>query len=194
MKNHHLVIIISTILALAIIASGVFYLIKGDKDASNPNTTLTDTNQSQPKDSDSQTATKTGQLENYYVAIGDNGQSGTLIACQDSLVKVDTPSITYTNKAKATFTQQLEDHNQYYGQSGLYNPLYLSRLNYQSYITNDNKVTINLKGDLKLAGDCDGARVRAQLERVAKSSIDKDNITIKINNTDISDISSLKGE
>src|SRR5690348_4697167 len=66
----------------------------------------------------------------YLIAIGDNGHSGPVVGCQDSLVPVTGLDIgnqpTTEDKISAALGKLFAIHDQYYGESGLYNALYQS--------------------------------------------------------------------
>jgi hypothetical protein len=103
----------------------------------------------------------------YLIAVNDNGVSGKKIGCSDSLVAVDR-EIPVTNaplSAALNVLFSLTDKN--YGQSGLYNVLYQSKLKLDSAAIVNTKATINLTGSLVLSGVCDNPRVQAEIEQVA---------------------------
>jgi Sporulation and spore germination len=113
-------------------------------------------------------AGKTTSVRIYLVAIGDNGKSGTRIGCGDSLVAV-TRSVAPTSAPLAAAMRiLLNDHHRYYGQSGLYNALYQSRLRLQRAAVVKGKATIYLVGTMRLGGVCDDPRVGAQLRKTAR--------------------------
>src|SRR5680860_1216894 len=114
--------------------------------------------------------TTTGPLTLYYISIGDNGASGEKIGCGDSAVAVKTEDVKTDNVVSSTFSRLLANHNQFYGESGLYNVLYSSNLTFLSSYKVDDTITVNLSGNLSLAGECDNPRVQAELEMAAKTA------------------------
>lgn len=136
--------------------------------------------------------TVTGPLTLYYIAIGDNGQSGEKIGCGDSAVAITTADVTTDDVVKSTFEKLLSNKNQWYGESGLYNVLYNSNLAFVSSTKSGDKVTVNLTGSLSLAGECDNPRVQAELEMAAKKAANVTNVDIFINSIPLNEVLSLK--
>ena len=103
----------------------------------------------------------------YFVAVNDNGATGKKIGCSDSLVAVDReiPATNAPLTAALNTLFSLTDKD--YGQSGLYNALYQSKLKIDSAAVVSAKATINLSGSLVQGGVCDSPRIQAQIEQVA---------------------------
>jgi len=103
----------------------------------------------------------------YFIAVNDNGAAGKKIGCNDSLVAVDraipATNAPLTGALNVLFSLTDKD----YGESGLYNVLYQSKLKIDSISIVSAKATINLSGSLVLSGVCDNPRVQAQIEQVA---------------------------
>ena len=111
------------------------------------------------------------QAKIYLIALGDNGQSGERIGCGDSLIPVTkeiTAGPTTPEKITAALTllYSLRDRN--YGQSGLTNALYASRLQVQRVELQGNKAAVYLTGTISLGGVCDNPRVEAQIAATAR--------------------------
>jgi hypothetical protein len=130
----------------------------------------------------------------YLVALGDNGQSGPKIGCDDSLIPVEreiTPTIA---PLRAAINELLSLRQPYYGQSGLYNALYQSDLQAGDIVIDrQGQATIHLFGQYTLGGVCDGPRFKAQLEAIALQFSTVSGVTIFINGQAIDDILSLSG-
>lgn len=125
-----------------------------------------------------------GQFTRTYVhliAIGDAGQSGQQIGCDDSVV----PVVVEINPTPAPLTAALQKmfsfDEQYYGQSGLYNVFYQSNLSVQGINIIAGEAIINLTGDLQLGGVCDNPRVQAQIAQTALQYSTIDSVTINLN-------------
>jgi hypothetical protein len=103
----------------------------------------------------------------YLIAIGDAGQTGKEIGCDDSVVPVEVEIEPTIAPLRAALEQLLAIDTETYGQSGLYSALYASDLTVGSIDIVQGKATIALSGDLVLAGVCDNPRVAAQLEETA---------------------------
>jgi Sporulation and spore germination len=110
---------------------------------------------------------KTTRVKLYFVAIDDNGKSGKKIGCNDSLVAVDREISATSAPLTVALNELFSLKGQFYGQSGLYNALYQSKIKVASVTIVDGKATINLSGSLVLNGICDNPRVEAQVEQVA---------------------------
>ncbi|MFN2252666.1 MAG: GerMN domain-containing protein [Candidatus Promineifilaceae bacterium] len=103
----------------------------------------------------------------YLIALGDNGQSGEKIGCDDSVIPVEVEIEPTTAPITAALQTLLGSDDQYYGQSGLYNVFYQSDLSVESIDIENGEAIIRLMGDLQLGGVCDSPRVQAQLEQTA---------------------------
>jgi len=107
----------------------------------------------------------------YLVAIGDNGQSGQLVGCGDSLIPVTVnvgDQATTESKIRSTLTKLFEIKAQYYGESGLYDALYNSNLTVDSVQMIGTKAVVNLSGTFSLGGVCDDPRAIGQIESTIK--------------------------
>lgn len=100
----------------------------------------------------------------------DAGTSGAEIGCGDSLVATYTEDVTFTDQLRVTMAKLLANQEQFLGESGLYNALYLSNLEFTSGSTSGDVVTVELTGELILGGTCDAPRVKAQLEQTAMTA------------------------
>jgi len=149
-------------------------------------------NYSNSSTSSTQDGTKIGPLTLYYIAVDDNGKSGTKIGCGDSVVAVKTKTVTTDNSVKSTFDSLLSDHDALYGKDNLYNVLHYSILSYVSSTTSGDTVTVKLSGDLNLAGVCDSPRVQSVLELSAKTAAGVSKADIFINDKPLSELLSLK--
>jgi hypothetical protein len=135
----------------------------------------------------------TMRVKLYFVAMNDNGVAGKKIGCNDSLVAVDrsipTTNAPLTASLKELFS--LTDKN--YGQSGLYNALYQSKLKIVSISILSGKATINLSGSLVLGGVCDNPRVQAQIEQVALQFSTVRTVAVFLNGISLQQALSEKG-
>jgi hypothetical protein len=107
------------------------------------------------------------QVQLYFIALGDQGQSGPEIGCGDSVVPV-TVDIEPTNAPlTAAFEQLLAVNTEYYGQSGLYNALDESDLTIDSATVENGQATLYLSGAVNITGTCDAPRFEAQIRQTA---------------------------
>ena len=117
----------------------------------------------------------------YFIAVGDNGQSGKKIGCDDSVVPVEIDIEPTAAPLTAGLTRMLELDSQYYGQSGLYNVFYQSDLEIDSIEIVNGEAIIRLSGNLLLGGVCDDPRVEAQIAETALQFSTVSEVTIYIN-------------
>ncbi len=130
----------------------------------------------------------------YLVAIGDNGVSGKLIGCGDSLVPVEVPIAPTLGVLRAALNELLKlEGQQYYGQSGLYNALYQSDLSIEDVAVIGGEARIFLTGSLMLGGVCDNPRVEEQLKALALQFSTVESVSIYINGEALEDVLDLKG-
>ncbi len=130
----------------------------------------------------------------YLVAIGDNGVSGEMIGCGDSLVPVEVaiePTQAVLRSALITLLNLAPEMT--YGQSGLYNALYLSDLQIESLDIVEREAIIRLTGTLITGGECDIPRIEAQLTAIALQFSTIDSVTIYVNSTLLQDLLDLRG-
>ena len=128
----------------------------------------------------------------FLVATGDNGASGTLIGCGDSLVPVTQEIVPTQGVLRLALELLLGLKQQYYGESGLYNALYQSDLTIADLRIDNGKATIQLAGRLLLGGVCDNPRVEAQLVETARQFSTVKEVEIFINGRPLKDVLSEK--
>ncbi len=129
----------------------------------------------------------------FLVALNDNGKSGKMIGCQDSVVAVDRAIPETSAPLTAALNQLLSIHTQYYGQSGLYNALYQSNLKLSGVSITSGKAIINLTGTYSLGGVCDGPRFIAQIQETALQFSTVQEVAVFLNGKPIDVILSGKG-
>lgn len=121
------------------------------------------------------------QTNIYLIALEDNGQSGRLVGCNDSVVPVVIDIEPTAEPMTAAINRLLIVKDQFYGQSGLYHSLYQSNLTLQGINIVNREAIINLTGHLQLSGVCDDPRVVAQLEQTALQYGSVDRVSILLN-------------
>jgi hypothetical protein len=130
----------------------------------------------------------------YLVAVGDNGVSGKLIGCGDSLVPVEVSIPPTLGVLRAALNELFAlEGEQYYGQSGLYNALYQSDLSIADAAVEDGEAIIRLKGNLLLGGECDIPRVEEQLKALALQFSTVDRVSVYINGERLEKLLDLRG-
>jgi Sporulation and spore germination len=132
-------------------------------------------------------------VQMFLIAVGDNGQSGTMIGCGDSLIPVQIEIAPSQGVLRASLEALLSLKDQYYGESGLYNALYQSDLQLESVTVEAGVAVIKLTGSLMLGGECDNPRVAAQLDATARQFPTVSDASIFINGKALADVLSLKG-
>ena len=129
----------------------------------------------------------------YLIALEDNGQSGDQVGCGDSLIPVEVEIQPTQGVLKAALEALLSVKSQYYGESGLYNALYQSDLQVESVSIDSGKASVYLTGSLKMGGECDTPRIRAQLEKTVLQFPTVTDAAIFVNGVPLPDVLSLKG-
>jgi len=143
-----------------------------------------------PKEKTSESPISNGLTVNIYlIALEDNGKSGPMVGCGDSLIAVKTQ----VKDARAALQLLLEKHDQWFGQSWLYNSLYQSDLKIDRFETNDGNIEVDLTGNLVLGGVCDNPRVNDQIKAtIRQSTTDNSPVFIRINGILLEDLLSQK--
>jgi hypothetical protein len=128
----------------------------------------------------------------YYVAIDDNGLSGPLIGCGDSLVATTTAPVRFTDQVRPSIETLLANKSRDVGLSGLVNVLYQSNLTYTGGELAGSTITIYLTGQFMLGGVCDIPRAKAQLEYTAMAAAGATGARVFVNGRPIDEVLSLK--
>ena len=129
------------------------------------------------------------RVQIYMIALEDDGKSGEPIGCGDTVVPVEIEIAPTQAPLRAAFDALLSQHDQFYGQSGLYNSLYNSSLQVETVsIDASGTAHIGLTGAFSLAGECDDPRFEAQLVHTAKQFSTVQNVDITINDTPLLDL------
>jgi len=143
------------------------------------------------------TATPRGNLFTraniYLIAVGDDGQSGREIGCDDSVIPVEVPIEPTIAPLTAALNELLAIETREYGQSGLYNALYQSDLALEDVTIENREAVIRLSGSLTLGGVCDEPRVRAQLRETALQYATVDQVSIFVNGTSLDQLLDQRG-
>jgi hypothetical protein len=129
----------------------------------------------------------------YLVALGDNGTKGKWVGCDDSVVPVvkeGTPDMTDLRTALSTLFSLNE---QYDSETGLYNSLYRSHLQFDHITRSEGVVTVYLKGDYILGGECDSPRFAEQIMSTIQNYAETDRVEVLINGYKLENIVSGKG-
>ncbi|HMQ35387.1 MAG TPA: GerMN domain-containing protein [Chloroflexaceae bacterium] len=132
------------------------------------------------------------EVQLALIALGDAGQSGERIGCDDSVVLVTVPVEPTPAPLTAAIRQLLAIEDQYYGQSGLYNALYNSDLRLDRAVIEQGRATLELSGELRLGGVCDDPRVEAQITRTALQFATVDAVTVTLNGRPLDEVLSAR--
>ncbi len=115
------------------------------------------------------------------------------VGCGDGVVLVERRITPTTAPLTAAIRELLSLRQEYYGQSGLRNALYASRLTVQSVTLTNGHAVIRLTGSLNLGGECDDPRVQAQLERTALQFSTVHSVSIYLNGKPLQSILGGRG-
>ncbi len=124
----------------------------------------------------------------FLIALEDNGQSGEMIGCGDSVLPVEVAIEPTVAPLTAALNKLLGLNEQFYGQSGLYNAFYQSDLSVEGIDIDQGTAVIHLTGTLQLSGACDNPRAQAQLEQTALQYNTVDAVSITINGEPLASI------
>jgi LysM repeat protein len=126
----------------------------------------------------------------HMIALGTNGPLG----CGDTVAPV-LQEIPATNAVlRATLERLLSIRSQFYGRTGLYNALHLSRLTISDVSIVNRVATIRLSGQIVMSGTCDGPRIQAQLEQAALQFHTVDQVRVFINGNTLQSVLSSDGQ
>lgn len=128
----------------------------------------------------------------FLVAIEDKGISGEKIGCDDSLIPVEVTVFSDLTSPWNALSALLDLDDTYFGESGLYNALHQSRLEIQSYETNEGKAKVFLEGELMLGGVCDTPRVEEQILATILQGSQIQEVEVYINGVLLQDVLSLQ--
>jgi hypothetical protein len=126
----------------------------------------------------------------YLIAMGDNGQSGMLVGCGDSLIPatVTVPTATTTEgKITAALQHLFSLHDAYYGQSGLYNALYENTLTIDSVSLSGSTAGVILSGGTGSRGTCDDPRIEGQIEQTVLAVSGVTSVVVILNGAQLVD-------
>lgn len=125
----------------------------------------------------------------FLIALEDNGRSGPLVGCGDSLVPI-TLAVPRAPGVLAAGLEKLLEKRQFYA-DGLYNALYQSDLRLAGVTFESGTIMVHLTGTIMLGGACDAPRLEAQLEQTA-SQFSTDNVAVFINDVPLEEVLSQK--
>lgn len=129
----------------------------------------------------------------FLIAIGDAGQTGKWIGCDDSVVPVEREVASTQAPLTAALNELLSlPPEPYYGETGLYNALHASELQVESIGIFDRVAIIRLTGIVLPSGVCDIPRIVAQLEEIALQYPTVDAVNIFLNEKPLAEVLSLK--
>lgn len=194
--SKNLALVLSVVVAIGVVVAGV-WLFRPKPPAvtiMNNANVVANGNTNQGKN------TSTRAVAIYLIAIDDNGTSGKKVGCGDSVVPVN-QTVTFllassdeitTESMTAALTALFSNHEQFVGQSGLYNALYQSRLQVDDVTIVDGQATVTLSGTLQLGGECDTPRVESQITDTVRQFPEVTSSVITLNGKLLSAALSLK--
>ena len=104
----------------------------------------------------------------YLVAVGDDGKGGRKIGCGDSLVPVTRTIKKTAAPLTAAVSELLKTSQQTEGTPRLENFWKGRNLKVKSVSIRNQTATIQLSGEVFVAGVCDGPRIQGQIEETAR--------------------------
>lgn len=124
----------------------------------------------------------------FLVAEGDGGASGIPVGCGDSLIDIQRPVDEDDEPIKAALEVLFAIKTRDFGESGLTTALYSSNLTVDSVNIVDGNATVNLSGDLSVAGVCDEPRFVEQIRQTVLAAEGVDTADIFIDGTALDDL------
>ena len=125
----------------------------------------------------------------YLIMGGDNGKSGRLVGCNDSVVPIKFQAGPDADPLETAFQALFDLHDPIVSPVGMYDALYQSNLQYEGIeIGQDGTATLRLSGELVLEGSCDEGRAIAQLEDTASQLPGVQQVNILVNGQPISEL------
>ena len=124
----------------------------------------------------------------FLIALEDNGQSGPLVGCGDSVIPITVTIPQTQGVLRAALERLLSAKQEFYGESGYYNALYQSDLELENVRIEQGQAIIHLTGTVMLGGVCDSPRVQAQIEQTALQFSTVSAVAVFINDTPIEEV------
>lgn len=133
----------------------------------------------------------------FFITPDKVSRNGQKIGCGDGIISepvfLDQKFETINDKLTGAYNQLLNYKDSPVPGEGEMNPLANSDLKLDSVDFKDGKATINISGQLSLAGECDNPRVEAQLMTTGlQFSSDVTDLAINLNGKPLKDALSLK--
>lgn len=125
-----------------------------------------------------------------------NGITGVPFGCSDTLVTIHTVPIETDSPDEhvaAAIEFLLDDSQYYHGAPAVTNSLTLSET--LEFVTADvgrDTVDIELSGDLVVRGECEAYRIQAQIYGTAAATGQVDDVSIRLNGTELSEVLGLE--
>ncbi len=126
----------------------------------------------------------------YLVDLEDNGANGPLIGCGDSLDSLNLTETTTMQPIEAAITALVTETAQTVG--GLYNVFYQSNLTVNSATISGSTASIDLSGQLMLAGVCDNPRVEETIKATAMQFAGVTTVNVTLNGDTLANALSLQ--
>jgi hypothetical protein len=127
----------------------------------------------------------------YLVAIGDNGASGELIGCGDSLVPITREIPGNVDPIVGALEELLAIPGPDFGESGLSTAFYAWDVTVDSVTVEDGLATVQMSGTYAIAGVCEIPRIEEQLTQTVLAFPQVAEVEIFINGVALEDILSL---
>lgn len=123
----------------------------------------------------------------YLIALGDDGASGALVGCGDSLVPVRVPIAPTVAPLGAGLNTLLASSQPTYPGTPYHNPLSESELRLVQVAVLNREAQIALSGELVVGGVCAAPRIQAQLEQMALQYGTVDTVNVTVNGVPLVD-------
>ena len=128
------------------------------------------------------------EVKVFLVALGDNGRNGKRIGCEDSLVAVSRPLEAGAAPLEAAIRALLATPPETEGTPTLENFWKGTDLALKSVVIRKGTATINITGQISVAGVCDEPRIVEQIEATARQFRSVKHVRVLVNGERLADV------
>ncbi len=159
-------------------------------------------NTEEPSSVEEPSSSTTGiSLQLAFIALEDNGASGPMVGCGDSVVLVsdfvEEALPTQKDRVLRALTDLFAVKSSAYGESELYNALDETSLTVDSLTLSDSLIEVQLSGAWSSAGACDDPRMVGQIEETIRGNLDVESsveLKITVNGKTLDQLTDARGE
>lgn len=129
----------------------------------------------------------------YLIKLDDNGRSGELVGCGDSVVAVERVVTPTNSPLRVALEELFSIKEQNIIELNLYNALYAADVIISRLVIENGVAKIDLTGTLSPGGVCDDPRIEAQIKSTALQFSTVTGVEVTLNGTRLEDVLSGRG-